>query len=71
MSVTVVGSLDEDVLVAVRRLLGRGETVIGHGAEVAPGRKRLRPEDVDVESVRRASVLLLQPWCPTSTSGYS
>ncbi|HEV7188520.1 MAG TPA: ribokinase [Blastococcus sp.] len=39
MSVTVVGSLNEDVLVAVPRLPGRGETVIGRGAEVAPGGK--------------------------------
>ena len=39
MSVTVVGSLNEDVLIAVRRLPGRGETVIGQGVEVAPGGK--------------------------------
>ena len=39
MSVTVVGSLNEDVLVAVGRLPGRGETVIGHGVEIAPGGK--------------------------------
>lgn len=39
MSVTVVGSLNEDVLVAVDRLPGRGETVIGRTAEVAPGGK--------------------------------
>lgn len=39
MSVTVVGSLNEDVLVAVRRLPGRGETVIARGAEIAPGGK--------------------------------
>ena len=39
MSVTVVGSLNEDVLVAVPRLPGRGETVIGTGVEVAPGGK--------------------------------
>lgn len=143
MSVTVVGSLNEDVLVAVPRLPGRGETVIGGGAEVAPGGKganqaaaagrlgrgvhmvgrvgedpagsrqlaalagagvdvdrvlvtpgvptgsatipveegtgenlivvvpgangQLRPEDTDVESVRRASVLLLQLEVPLDT----
>jgi ribokinase len=39
VSVTVVGSLNEDVLVAVSRLPGRGETVIGRGVEVAPGGK--------------------------------
>jgi ribokinase len=39
VSVTVVGSLNEDVLVAVDRLPGRGETVIGRNAEVAPGGK--------------------------------
>ena len=37
MSVTVVGSLNEDVLVAVDRLPGRGETVIGRAAVLAPG----------------------------------
>lgn len=39
VSVTVVGSLNEDVLVAVDRLPGRGETVIGRDARVAPGGK--------------------------------
>jgi len=39
VSVTVVGSLNEDVLVAVGRLPGRGETVIGRSAVVAPGGK--------------------------------
>lgn len=39
MSVTVVGSLNEDVLVAVGRLPGRGETVIGRDARLAPGGK--------------------------------
>ena len=39
MSVTVVGSLNEDVLVAVDRLPGRGETVIGRAASIAPGGK--------------------------------
>jgi len=39
VSVTVVGSLNEDVLVTVDRLPGRGETVIGRDAEVAPGGK--------------------------------
>jgi ribokinase len=39
VSVTVVGSLNEDVLVAVTRLPGRGETVIGSSAAVAPGGK--------------------------------
>jgi ribokinase len=39
VSVTVVGSLNEDVLVAVRRLPGRGETVIGRAATLAPGGK--------------------------------
>ena len=39
MSVTVVGSLNEDVLVAVDRLPGRGETVIGRSAVQAPGGK--------------------------------
>ena len=39
MSVTVVGSLNEDVLVAVGRLPGRGETVIGRAATLAPGGK--------------------------------
>jgi ribokinase len=143
VSVTVVGSLNEDVLVAVARLPGRGETVIGRGVEIAPGGKganqaaaagrlgpgvhmvgrvgedpagsrqlaalaaagvnvgrvhvtagaptgsatipveegtgenlivvvpganaELRPEDVDVESVRRASVLLVQLEVPLET----
>ena len=39
MSVTVFGSLNEDVLVAVGRLPGRGETVIGRSAVLAPGGK--------------------------------
>lgn len=39
MSVTVVGSLNEDVLVTVDRLPGRGETVIGSSARTAPGGK--------------------------------
>lgn len=39
MSVTVVGSLNEDVLVAVDRLPGRGETVIGRAVTLAPGGK--------------------------------
>ena len=39
MSVTVVGSLNEDVLIAVGRLPGRGETVIGLSAVLAPGGK--------------------------------
>jgi ribokinase len=39
VSVTVVGSLNEDVLVAVGRLPGRGETVIGRSAVLAPGGK--------------------------------
>ncbi|SFF56059.1 ribokinase [Blastococcus tunisiensis] len=39
MSVTVVGSLNEDVLVAVDRLPARGETVIGRSAVLAPGGK--------------------------------
>ncbi len=39
MSVTVVGSLNEDVLVAVGRLPARGETVIGRSAVLAPGGK--------------------------------
>ncbi len=39
VSVTVVGSLNEDVLVAVGRLPGRGETVIGRDATLAPGGK--------------------------------
>jgi ribokinase len=39
VSVTVVGSLNEDVLVTVGRLPGRGETVIGTSAVVAPGGK--------------------------------
>ncbi|KQS63938.1 ribokinase [Modestobacter sp. Leaf380] len=38
-SVTVVGSLNEDVVVTVRRLPGRGETVIGSAVEVLPGGK--------------------------------
>jgi ribokinase len=143
VSVTVVGSLNEDVLVAVARLPGRGETVIGRSAELAPGGKganqaaaagrlgpgvhmvgrvgedpagnrqlaalaasrvnvsrvhrtagvptgsatipveegsgenlivvvpganaELRPEDADVESVHRASVLLLQLEVPLDT----
>ena len=143
MSVTVVGSLNEDVLVAVGRLPGRGETVIGRDVEIAPGGKganqaaaagrlgpgvhmvgrvgadpagdrqlaalagsrvnvsqvhrtpgaptgsatipvedgtgenlivvvpganaELRPADVDVESVRRATVLLLQLEVPLAT----
>jgi ribokinase len=143
VSVTVVGSLNEDVLVAVGRLPGRGETVIGRSAQVAPGGKganqaaaagrlgpgvhmigrvgedpagnrqlaaladarvnvsrvhrtpgvptgsatipveegtgenlivvvpganaELRPEDADVESVHRASVLLLQLEVPLET----
>ncbi|CAA9235672.1 MAG: Ribokinase [uncultured Blastococcus sp.] len=39
MSVTVVGSLNEDVLAAVGRLPGRGETVVGRSAVTAPGGK--------------------------------
>jgi ribokinase len=39
VSVTVVGSLNEDVLVAVGRLPGRGETVIGRSTALAPGGK--------------------------------
>ena len=39
MSVTVVGSLNEDVLVTVDRLPGRGETVVGSATRVAPGGK--------------------------------
>src|SRR3954469_25912229 len=39
VSVTVVGSLNEDVLVAVDRLPGRGETVIGRSSVLAPGGK--------------------------------
>jgi ribokinase len=39
VSVTVVGSLNEDVLVAVGRLPGRGETVVGRSAVLAPGGK--------------------------------
>ncbi|TYP87938.1 ribokinase [Blastococcus xanthinilyticus] len=39
MSVTVVGSLNEDVLVAVDRLPGRGQTVIARTATLAPGGK--------------------------------
>lgn len=39
MSVTVVGSVNEDVLVAVDRLPGRGETVVGRSATRAPGGK--------------------------------
>lgn len=39
MSVTVVGSLNEDVLVRVARLPGRGETVVGRGTVLAPGGK--------------------------------
>jgi ribokinase len=39
LSVTVVGSLNEDVLVAVGRLPGRGETVIGRDVTIAPGGK--------------------------------
>jgi ribokinase len=39
VSVTVVGSLNEDVLVRVPRLPGRGETVIGGSTTVAPGGK--------------------------------
>ncbi|SDY45312.1 ribokinase [Modestobacter sp. DSM 44400] len=39
MSVTVVGSLNEDVLVTVDRLPGRGETVVGSAVRTAPGGK--------------------------------
>jgi ribokinase len=39
VSVTVVGSVNEDVLVAVGRLPGRGETVVGRSATRAPGGK--------------------------------
>ncbi|TFV54595.1 ribokinase [Geodermatophilus sp. DF01-2] len=39
MSVTVVGSLNEDVLVRVSRLPGRGETVVGREIVLAPGGK--------------------------------
>jgi ribokinase len=39
VSVLVVGSLNEDVLVTVDRLPGRGETVVGSAVTVAPGGK--------------------------------
>ena len=39
MSVTVVGSLNEDVVVTVDRLPGRGETVVGSAVAVLPGGK--------------------------------
>ncbi|WP_409328479.1 ribokinase [Trujillonella humicola] len=39
MSVTVVGSLNEDVLIPVERLPGRGETVIGGSPVTAAGGK--------------------------------
>jgi ribokinase len=39
VSVTVVGSLNEDVLVAVERLPGPGETVVGRDAVLAAGGK--------------------------------
>ena len=39
MSVTVVGSLNEDVLLAVDRLPGRGETVTARATTLAPGGK--------------------------------
>ena len=39
MSVTVVGSLNEDVIVTVDRLPARGETVIGSAVAVLPGGK--------------------------------
>jgi ribokinase len=39
VSVTVVGSLNEDVLLAVERLPGRGETVIARSTTLAPGGK--------------------------------
>jgi ribokinase len=39
VSVTVVGSLNEDVLIAVERLPGRGETVIARSTTLAPGGK--------------------------------
>ena len=39
MSVTVVGSLNEDVLLAVERLPGRGETVTARSTTRAPGGK--------------------------------
>jgi ribokinase len=39
VSVTVVGSLNEDVLVHVPRLPGRGETVVGRDTVLAPGGK--------------------------------
>jgi ribokinase len=39
VSVTVVGSLNEDVLVRVDRLPGRGETVVGADVVLAPGGK--------------------------------
>ena len=39
MSVTVVGSINEDVVVTVDRLPGRGETVVGSAVAVLPGGK--------------------------------
>jgi len=39
VSVTVVGSLNEDVVVTVDRLPGRGETVVGSAVAVLPGGK--------------------------------
>jgi ribokinase len=39
VSVLVVGSLNEDVLVTVDRLPGRGETVVGSAVTVSPGGK--------------------------------
>ncbi|MGY1838829.1 MULTISPECIES: ribokinase [unclassified Modestobacter] len=39
MSVTVVGSLNEDLVVTVDRLPGRGETVVGSAVTLLPGGK--------------------------------
>ncbi|MGY1856411.1 ribokinase [Modestobacter sp. SYSU DS0290] len=39
MSVTVVGSLNEDLVVTVDRLPGRGETVVGSAVALLPGGK--------------------------------